>query len=103
MNVTANLLGLGNAATPLGIDAMHKLQLINENKSTASDEMIAFVVMNSACMRLIPTTVAMLRSNHGSQNPMEILLPGLITSACALTVGLLAATLYGKGQRRGRV
>lgn len=103
MNVTANLFGLGNAATPLGIDAMHKLQLINENKSTASDEMIVFVVMNSASMKLIPTTVAMLRANHGSQNPMEILLPGLISSACALTVGLVAAKLYGKFHRRGRI
>ncbi len=103
MNVTANLFGLGNAATPLGIDAMHKLQLINENKSTASDEMIVFVVMNSASMKLIPTTVAMLRANHGSQNPMETLLPGLISSACALTVGLVAAKLYGKFHRRGRI
>ena len=103
MNVTANLFGLGNAATPLGIDAMHKLQLINTNKNTATDEMIVFVVMNSACMRLIPTTVAMLRSNHGSQSPMEILLPGLITSACALTVGLIVAKLYGKLHRRGKI
>ena len=103
MNITANLFGMGNAATPLGIDAMHKLQLINENKSTASNEMIIFVVMNSACMRLIPTTVAMLRTNHGSKNPMEILLPGLITSACALTAGLIASKLYGKLRRRDRL
>lgn len=103
MNITANLFGLGNAATPLGIDAMHKLQLINSDKSAASNEMIIFVVMNSASMRLIPTTVAMLRSNHGSQNSMEILLPSIISSACALTVGLLAAKLYGKFHRRGRI
>lgn len=103
MNITANLFGMGNAATPLGIDAMHKLQLINENKSSASDEMIVFVVMNSACMRLIPTTTAMLRANHGSNNPMEILLPGLISSACALTAGLIAVKLYGKFYRRGRL
>lgn len=103
MNITANLFGMGNAATPLGINAMHKLQLINDDKSTASNEMIAFVVMNSACMRLIPTTVAMLRANHGSKNPMEILLPGLITSACALTVGLIASRLYGRLCRRGKV
>lgn len=103
MNITANLFGMGNAATPLGIDAMHKLQLINENKSTASNEMIIFVVMNSACMRLIPTTVAMLRTNHGSKNPMEILLPGLMTSACALTAGLIASKLYGKLRRGDRL
>lgn len=103
MNVTANMLGLGNAATPLGINAMHKLQLINTDKTTASDEMITFVVMNSACMRIIPTTVSMLRANHGSKNPMEILLPGLISSACALTVGLACTRLYGKLRRRSRV
>jgi len=103
MNVTANLFGLGNAATPLGIDAMRKLQLINDSKNTASDEMIVFVVMNSASMKLIPTTVAMLRANHGSQNPMETLLPGLISSACALTVGLITAKLYGKFRRRDKV
>lgn len=103
MNITANLFGMGNAATPLGINAMHKLQLINENKSVASNEMIIFVVMNSACMRLIPTTAAMLRANHGSINPMEILLPGLIASACALSTGLIASKLYGKLRRRDRV
>lgn len=102
MNVTANLLGLGNAATPLGINAMRELQLINPDKGTASDEMITFVVMNSACMRLIPTTVAMLRSNHGSKSPMEILMPGLVTSVCALTVGLICARLYGRPWRRAR-
>lgn len=103
MNITANLFGLGNAATPLGIDAMHKLQLINTDKSTASDEMIIFVVMNSASMRLIPTTVAMMRASHGSENPMEILLPGLVSSACALIVGLLASRLYGRLGRRHRI
>lgn len=103
MNFTANLFGLGNAATPLGIEAMRKLQLINDDKSTASDEMIVFVVMNSASMKLIPTTVAMLRANHGSHSPMETLLPGLISSACALTVGLIATKLYGRIKRRGRI
>lgn len=103
MNITANLFGLGNAATPLGIDAMRKLQVINDDKNTANDEMIVFVVMNSASMKLIPTTVAMLRANHGSRNPMETLLPGLVSSACALTVGLIAAKLYGKFRRRSRI
>ena len=103
MNVTANLLGLGNAATPLGIDAMRKLQLINNNSSVASNEMITLVVINSACIRLIPTTTAMLRANHGSKSPMEILLPGLISSACALTAALICARLYGRIGRRVRV
>ena len=102
MNITANLFGLGNAATPLGIEAMHKLQLINQEKSTATDEMIIFVVMNSASMRLIPTTAAMLRANHASKYPMEILLPSLVSSACAMVVGIIAAKLYGK-LRRGSV
>ena len=83
MNISANILGMGNAATPLGIEAMKRLQLINPDTSKASDEMVVFVVMNTAAMRLIPTTVAMLRSQHGSEDPMAIMLPTLFTTMCA--------------------
>lgn len=88
LNITSNLLGLSNAATPIGIEAMKKLSKDNKNKETASNNMVLFVVMNSAALRLIPTTVAAIRSNHNSMNPFEIIIPSIITSVCALTVGI---------------
>ena len=104
MNVTANILGLGNAATPLGLEAMRRLQQINPHTDTASDEMVVFVVMNTAAMHIIPTTVATLRGQYGSQNPMEIMPASILTSACALAVALIAAKvgnrLYGKQKKK---
>lgn len=88
LNITSNLLGLSNAATPIGIEAMKKLADENRGKHTPSNNMVLFVVMNSAALRLIPTTVAAIRVNHGSENPLEILLPSVITSICALTIGI---------------
>lgn len=93
MNITANILGLGNAATPLGLEAMRRLQRINPDTSVASDEMVVFVVMNTAAMHIIPTTVAMLRGQYGSESPMEILPASFLTSFCALTVAVTAAKL----------
>lgn len=90
LNITANLLGLGNAATPLGLEAMQRLQQTNPDKTTATDNMVRFVVINSAALHLVPTTIAMLRSEYGSTAPMEILLPALITSLVALIVGISA-------------
>ena len=93
MNITANILGLGNAATPLGLEAMRRLQLINPDTSRASDEMIVFVVMNTAAMHIIPTTVATFRAQYGSVSPMSILPASFLTSFCALTVAVIAAKL----------
>ena len=94
MNITANLLGLGNAATPLGLEAMHHLQSENSSKEKASADMIKFVVMNSAAFHLIPTTVAALRKDYGSENPFDIMPASWISSAAALTVGLTAAVIF---------
>lgn len=96
MNVTANLLGLGNAATPLGLEAMRRLQSENSSKEKASTDMIKFVVMNSAAFHLIPTTVAAMRQDYGSKNPFEIMPASWISSACALTVGLVSASIFIK-------
>ncbi|MBR5203315.1 MAG: spore maturation protein A, partial [Clostridia bacterium] len=93
LNITSNLLGLSNAATPIGIEAMKKLAKQNAGKSTPNNNMVFFVVMNSAALRLIPTTVASIRENHGSKNPLEIVVPSLITSICALTVGITMAKI----------
>ena len=91
MNITANVLGLGNAATPLGLEAMRRLQLLNPDVKTASDDMVVFVVMNTAAMHIIPTTIATLRGQYGSGNPMEIMPASILTSACALFVAVFVA------------
>ena len=105
MNITANLLGLGNAATPLGLEAMRRLEEEERPGDTASRNMIMFVVLNTASITLIPTTAASIRIKHGSAEPMEILPCVLITSACALAAGLIsAAALEGihTGKKDGK-
>ena len=96
MNITANFLGLGNAATPLGLEAMKRLQNANPTPERATDEMARFVVINSAAIHLVPTTIALLRSEYGSSAPMEILAPALTTSTIALTIGILATNIFKK-------
>ncbi len=96
MNMTANILGLDNAATPLGLEAMSRLKELNPSRDTASDYMVRFVVINTASLHLVSTTVAMLRQQHGSAAPMEILLPALCTSVCSLCMGLIMTTLLKK-------
>ena len=89
MNMTANILGLGNAATPLGIEAMKRLKKLSREGDTATNEMITFVVLNTASIQLIPTTAAVLRAEYGSKNPMSILFPVLFASVSSLVVGLI--------------
>ena len=91
MNISANLLGLGNTATPPGLKAMRELHRLNGEGDRASDEMVTFVVMNTASLQLMPTTLGMLRAGYGSAAPFEILVPVWISSACALTVALVLA------------
>lgn len=93
MNITANLLGLGNAATPLGLTAMRGLQRENPNPAAATDAMVNFVVLNTAALHLIPTTVALLRQEYGAAVPMDIMPAAWMTSAAALCVGLTMAWL----------
>lgn len=100
MNISANLLGLGNTATPLGLRAMKELHRL-DGSDTASDEMVVFVVMNTASLQLMPTTLGMLRGAYGSKAPFEILVPVWISSACALTLALLIA-ITGNKIARGR-
>lgn len=102
MNLMANLLGLGNAATPLGLTAMRELDRQNGEGESASDDMITFVVLNTASLQLIPTTAATLRLKAGSQNPMEIITCVWICSVLALTAGLLVnRALRGATRTRG--
>lgn len=95
MNVSANLLGLGNAATPLGLDAM-RLMHSRGGTNAASNSMVMFVVLNTASLQLVPTTVAVLRSEHGSTNPMGIIVNVWICSAAALAAGITAAKILNK-------
>ena len=99
MNISANLLGLGNAATPLGIKAMNELKKRSPG-NTATDSMVTFVLMNTASMQLIPTTVGALRKSYGSQQPFDILLCVWITSAAALTAALASSCLIRRLQWR---
>lgn len=99
MNITANLFGLGNAATPLGIEAMKLMQNENKNPLRASDDMVNFVVMNTAAIEIIPTTVALLRMNNGSKSPFDIVPVVLINSVVALTSGLVLSKILCKTVR----
>ena len=99
-NVSANLLGLGNAATPLGLAAMRELQKLNPHKDSASNAMVTFVAMNTASLQLIPTTCAALRQQAGSAAPMEILPAVWLTGLSSLAVVLLLDRLLrGKSRR----
>lgn len=91
LNLAANFFGLGNAATPFGLKAMEQLHTLNDRRDIASNEMVVFVVMNTASLQLLPTTLAALRQSYGSSAPFEIIVPVWISSACALTVALLIA------------
>lgn len=93
MNMTANFLGLGNAATPFGLEAMSRLKALDGKGAFASDNMVRFVVINSAALHLVPTTVALLRAEYNSASPMETLLPGLVTSLAALFTGVVLSAV----------
>lgn len=94
-NVTANLLGLGNAATPLGIAAVRRMQQ-RAGTASATDEMCLLIVMNTASIQLLPTTVAALRGSLGAAAPFDILPAVWLTSALSVSAGILAA----KGLKR---
>lgn len=96
MNIAANLLGLGNAATPLGLKAMRAMREEQRlQRGGASREMMTFVVLNTASLQLLPTTLMVLRSEAGSAAPMEILPCIWLSSLGALTVGMLLCMLLG--------
>ena len=100
MNIAANLLGLGNAATPLGISAMKELHKISGFSSAATAEMVCFVVINTASLQLLPTTVGTLRLENGAEAPFEILPAVWFVSGCSLLIGILAAKIgFSKGER----
>lgn len=100
MNISANLLGLGNAATPLGISAMKELHRLSGFSGYATKEMVCFVVMNTASLQLLPTTVAFLRMESGVLKPLDILPAVWFVSACSLFIGITTAKVtFPKGEK----
>lgn len=96
MNMVANILGLGNAATPLGLKAMETLQEENKNKQELSNSMIMLIVINTASIQIIPTTIIAIRSSLGAENPTSIIVPVWIATICAAIVGITVTKLLIK-------
>src|SRR6202022_2015413 len=90
LNIAANMMGLGNAATPFGIKAMEELEKLNPTPGTATNAQVLFLAINTASIQLVPTTVIALRVAAHSVTPAEVLLPTLLATVCALTVAILA-------------
>lgn len=96
MNISANMLGLDNAATPMGLRAMQEMQTLNKQKDTATDAMIMFLVLNSSGLCLIPISIMMYRAQGGASNPTDIFLPILIATSIATLLGLIALCIKQK-------
>ena len=96
MNIVANFLGLGNAATPLGLKAMKTMQKENSKKDTLSNSMAMLIVINTASLQLIPTNVIAIRSSLNSNSPSGIILQVWVATAVALTVGVTATKILMK-------
>lgn len=93
-NMSANLLGLGNAATPMGLKAMEELQKLNPNKQVASPAMCTLLAINTASITLIPTTIIAIRMQYGSERPFEIVGTTLMASFIATVVALILDRFY---------
>lgn len=96
LNMIANILGLGNASTPLGLKAMETLQKKNTSKNTLSNSMAMLVLINTASLQLIPTTVISIRASLNSTNPTSIILPVWIATFCAAFIAILLAKIFIK-------
>lgn len=93
MNMSANMLGLGNAATPMGIEAMKRL---DDGSGVATHSVIMLIVLNATSIQLLPTTIIGLRATAGSTSPADIILPTLISTACTFVLGITLVKLFGK-------
>jgi spore maturation protein A len=90
MNLSANMLGFGNAATPFGLKAMQELQKLNERPDTATDAMCTFLAINTSSVTIIPATIVALRASAGSKNPTDIIGAILIATTCSTTAAVTA-------------
>ena len=96
LNMSANMLGLDNAATPMGLQAMQQMQELNPKKDTASNPMIMFLVLNTAGIVLVPMTVMMYRTQLGAVNPADVFLPIIVATLCAFITGLITVSVIQK-------
>ena len=90
MNMVANILGLGNASTPLGLKAMDSMQKVNKDKSKLSDSMAMFILINTASLQIIPTTVISIRNSLGSESPTKIIFAVWIATIAAFGAAIIA-------------
>ncbi|MBW6459337.1 MAG: hypothetical protein K0B08_02085 [Bacteroidales bacterium] len=103
MNLAANMLGLDNAATPLGLKAMTELQEINKDKETASNAMIMFLVLNTSGLTIIPISIMVYRAQMGAANPSDIFLPILLATFVSTLAGIIAVSFFQKINLLNRV
>jgi len=101
--VSSNILGLGNASTPLGIKAMEELQKLNKRKDTASDAMCTFLAITTSSITIVPTTVIAMRSLTGSANPAEILSTTLVATTCSTVAALISDRILRQFSDTSRV
>lgn len=99
MNISANALGLGNAATPFGLKAMQELQKLNLSKDEASDAMCTFLAINTSCVTLLPATIIGIRVAAGSINPTEIVGPTIFATSCGMVAALTADIIWRRLRR----
>lgn len=99
-NISANMLGIGNAATPLALSALEKMQSHNPDKDTATDDMITLTVLNTAPLNLIPTTLIALRHSAGAEAPFAIVIPVIISSAATSLFSLIMTRLCSVAFRK---
>ena len=100
MNFGANMLGLGDAATPFGLKAMQDLQALNPDKETASDAMCMFVTLHSSSLQLIPVMVISLRAAAGSKNPSEIIVATIFATLASMAVAIVTSKLFARWYMR---
>ena len=94
MNIAANMLGLDNAATPLGLKAMEQLQTLNPKKDTASNPMIMFLVLNTSGLTLIPVSIMAYRAQLGASQPTDVFIPILLATFFSTLAGIIIASIY---------
>jgi spore maturation protein A len=100
MNFGANMLGLGDAATPFGLKAMEDLQALNPDKDSATDAMCMFVALHSSSLQLIPVMIISLRAAAGSKNPSETIVATIFATAASMAVAIVASKLFARWQER---
>ena len=103
MNIAANMLGLDNAATPLGLKAMTQLQEINPDKDTASNAMIMFLVLNASGLTIIPVSIMVFRAQLGAADPSDVFIPILLATFCSTLAGLISVALFQRINLLNRV